>query len=67
LNLAGIGEDRSADGTVVRTAVISGPGGLFLVKAGAQLLGRFQVTAIGADAVELLDATDGTSFRLALR
>jgi hypothetical protein len=66
LNLAGVGEDHTAEG-VVRTAVISGPSGLFLVMVGEEFLGRFRVLAIGADTVELTDNTDDTAFRLSLQ
>jgi len=51
----------------VRTAVIAGVGQLFFAKAGDTLGGRYTVTAIGADAVELRDATTGETVRLALQ
>jgi hypothetical protein len=64
--LAGIAEDPSARGPV-RTAVISGMGQVFLVKEGDQVTARFRVARIAADAVELIDSSDGSSLRLALR
>jgi hypothetical protein len=66
LKLAGIAEDPSGGGPV-RTAVISGMGQVFLVKEGDQVTARFRVARIAADAVELIDSSDGSSWRLALR
>ncbi len=51
----------------MRTAVISGLGQLFFAKAGDNVTTRYTVTAIGADAVELRDATTGETVRLALQ
>lgn len=65
--LSGIADKAGADGTVVRTAVISGLGQLFFAKAGDTITTRYTVTAIGADAVELRDLTTGESIRLALQ
>lgn len=65
LKLIGIAEDGPAD-RVVRTAIVSGPGDLFLVKEGDTFLSRYRVVAIGADAVELSDTSDQSSRRLAL-
>lgn len=70
LTLSGIAEEASADdkaATPVRTAVLSGFGDVFLAKAGDTLAGRYQVTAVGADAVELKDLTTGRTIRLGLR
>jgi hypothetical protein len=66
LSLIGIAEDRGPDGPV-RRAVVSGMGQLFIVAAGARITPRFLVVTIGADAVEIADAEDGATFRLALR
>jgi hypothetical protein len=66
LKLAGIAEDSGADGPE-RTAFISGEGQLFMVKEGQTVTGRYRVTKISADVVELLDLTDNTLRRLALR
>ncbi len=66
LTLSGIAEDTSADGTI-RTAVLSGLGDVFLVKAGDVIASRFQIVAVGADAVEILDTTSGATVRLGLR
>jgi hypothetical protein len=65
--LIGIAEDK-ADGGVVRTAMITGEAeDLFLVVRGDSVAGRYEVVAIGADAVELKDLTTGAIRRLALR
>ncbi len=66
LKLAGIAEDSGADGPE-RTAFISGEGQLFMVKEGETVTQRYRVTKISADVVELIDLTDNTLRRLALR
>jgi hypothetical protein len=66
LRLAGIGEDPGPDGPL-RMAFISGDGQLFIVKIGDTVTPRYRVTAIAADVVELLDLTDNTTRRLAMR
>ena len=66
LTLIGVAEDvKGAE--VVRTAMIVGAGEqLFLVRVG-QLVGRYQVTAIGGDAVELKDSASDRVRRLGLK
>jgi hypothetical protein len=64
--LAGIAEDPGADG-VVRTAIISGEGQVYLVKEGDELTKRYRVAKISAEVVELADQIDGTTRRLALK
>jgi hypothetical protein len=66
LKLAGIAEDDGSDGPV-RTAFISGGGQLFMVKEGDHVTSRYSVTKISADVVELTDAIDNSTRRLALR
>jgi hypothetical protein len=66
LKLAGIAEDSGADGPD-RTAFISGEGQLFMVKEGETVTKRYRVTKISADVVELIDLTDNSIRRLALR
>jgi hypothetical protein len=66
LKLIGIAEDTSESG-VVRTAIVSGPGELFLVKAGELISGRYRVDQVSADAVLLTDTTTSDSTTLALR
>lgn len=67
LELIGVAETRTAGG-VVRTAMISGGyDELMMVTAGQRVLGRYDVVAVGADAVELKDLQTGATRRLALR
>jgi hypothetical protein len=66
MTLSGIAEDQSPTGDVARTAVLSGPSGVELVREGDQLLG-YRVARIESDAVELVRVADGTTHRLTLR
>ena len=66
LKLAGVAEDPGADGPA-RTAIITGEGQLFTVKEGENVTARYRVVKISADVVELLDLTDNSVRRLALR
>ena len=66
LKLAGIAEDDGTEGPV-RIAFISGGGQLFMVKEGDHVTQRYSVTKISADVVELTDAIDNSTRRLALR
>lgn len=67
LELAGIAEEKT-DAGGKRTAMITAPGEqLFLVTEGQELAGRYRVSAVGADAVELKDLVTGVTRRLALR
>ena len=66
IKLIGVAERATADGTV-RTAVLSGAADVFLVGVNEQVLGRFTVVAIAAEAVEVVDSTTGQSLRLAMR
>ena len=66
LKLIGIAEDASESGTV-RTAIVSAPGDLFLVKAGDVIASRYRVDQVSADAVLLTDTTTSDSTTLALR
>ena len=64
--LSGIAQD-TIDGRTVRTAIISMPDGVQLVKEGDMLAGQYKVVAIGADAVELARVSDGSTVRLGLK
>lgn len=67
LTLIGLAEDGAGE-AMVRTAMIADAGDqLFVVKVGQTVAGRYRVSAIGADAVELIDATTGLARRLVLR
>jgi hypothetical protein len=65
LSLVGIAED-TGDAGPVRTAIVSGFGDLFLVKAGESITARYRVVSVSPDVVELLDTTDQTTRRLPL-
>jgi hypothetical protein len=67
LRLTGLAEDPAPDGTVVRTAIISAPGQLFLAKVGDPVTAKYRVSRISADAVELIDLSDNSTVRLALK
>ncbi|MEO7156047.1 MAG: hypothetical protein ABI039_00715 [Vicinamibacterales bacterium] len=67
LELIGIAGD-SGTGTLVRTAMISGPANeLIMVTPGKRILGLYDVVAVGADIVELKHVTSGALRHLALR
>lgn len=67
LELIGIAE-RGRDAGTTRTAMVAAPGDrLFVVIEGEELAGRYRVSAIGADAIELRDLTSGAIRRLGLR
>jgi hypothetical protein len=67
LKLSGLAEDPAPDGSAVRTAIISSPTQLYLVKEGETVTARYRVTKISADAVELADLTGGATLRLLLK
>jgi hypothetical protein len=66
LSLIGIAEDESSDGPV-RTAIVSGLGDVFLVKAGDRIGDRFRVEEVRAGSVELFDTSTDARTTLALR
>jgi len=67
LQLIGVAETRTTDG-LVRTAMITGGHGeLMMVTSGQRILGRYEVVAVGADAVELRDVDSGAVRRLILQ
>jgi hypothetical protein len=66
MRLSGLAEDATPSG-LVRTAIISGFGQLFLAKEGDQVTDRYRVVRISSDVVELTDLAEGTTLRLALR
>lgn len=63
VKLSGIAEDGEG-AAMVRTAVLSTPAGVVLAREGDEVLGRFRVSRIDADAVILTSVPDGTSLRL---
>ncbi len=62
----GVAEDAGPDGPT-RTAILSAPGQLFLVKEGQHVTSRYLVAKISADVVELTDVGNGSTLRLALK
>ncbi len=66
IRLSGIAEDGPAE-RVERTAVLSVPAGVLLVREGDVVLGQYRVAKIEAGAVELTDAAGGPAVRLTLR
>ena len=67
LQLIGIAETATKDG-LVRTAMITGGyNELMMVTPGQRILGRYEVVAVGADAVELKDVDTGAIRRLKLQ
>jgi hypothetical protein len=66
LTLAGIAEDKAGE-EIVRTAIISTPSDVLLVKVGDAVGDRFTVAAVGVDTVELVRTDTGESVRLMLK
>jgi hypothetical protein len=67
LELIGIAETKKENG-LVRTAMITGGyGELMMVTAGQRILGRYDIEAVGPDAVELKDVETGARRRLIFR
>ena len=66
MSLSGIAEDAST-GQMIRTAIISTPQDLLLVKEGDTIGGEFTVARIVSDAVELTRISDNSVVRLPLR
>jgi hypothetical protein len=66
VKLSGIAEDRNGD-RVERTAVLSSPSGVLLVREGDTVLGQYRVSRIEANAVELTDTLGGAPVRLTIR
>jgi hypothetical protein len=66
LKLIGIAEDPGPEAPV-RTAILSGPGQLFVVKEGQNVTSRYRVAKIAADVVELTDVGTGATLRLPLK
>jgi hypothetical protein len=66
LKLIGIAEDSLPEG-VVRTAIVSGLGDVFLVRPGDMVGGRYRVEQVSGSAVQLTDVTTAAGSTLALR
>lgn len=66
LTLIGVAEDVTPDG-VVRTAIVSGLGDVFLVKAGDTIRLQYRVEQVSADAVQVVDTATAATTTFALR
>ena len=51
----------------MRTAILSSFSGVILARPGDDVLGRYRVTAVEDEAVELVTLSDGTPVRLTLK
>ena len=65
VTLSGIAEDQQGQ-QIERTAILSSPSGVLLVREGDPVLGEYRVGRIESEAVELVKS-DGTTLRLTLR
>ena len=65
VTLVGMAEDRAEQGSE-RTAILSSPDGVILVRKGDSVLGLYRVTVIEEEAVELTSVADGSTLRLSL-
>jgi hypothetical protein len=66
LTLTGMAEHKKAEG-LERTAILSSNNQIYFAKTGDRVLGRYEVTAISTDAIELRDVESGQIVRLGLR
>jgi hypothetical protein len=67
ITLGAIASESGDNGAVIRTAVLSVAGQVFLVKEGERISSRFSILRISAEVVELRDEAADTVIRLALR
>jgi hypothetical protein len=65
LNLSGIASDV-VDGKSMRSAVVSLPAGVVIVREGESLAGLYKVVAIGEESIDLESTTDGSRRTLRL-
>lgn len=63
VSLAGIAEDQVEE-RLERTAILSSPDGVLLVREGEDVLGQYRVSKIESEAVELVRLADGATLRL---
>lgn len=66
ISLAGIAEDQVGE-RMERTAILSTPSDVLLVREGDEVMGQYRVVRIEAGAVELVTLADGSSLRLQLK
>jgi hypothetical protein len=65
VSVAGIAEEQ-LEGRIERTAILSSPMGVLLVREGDMVVDDYRVGRIEAESVELVRVSDGTSTRLTL-
>jgi hypothetical protein len=66
LKLIGIAEDGGPD-AIVRTAIVSGLGDVFLVRRGETIAGHYRVDEVSSEAVRITDTTNSSTATLALQ
>jgi hypothetical protein len=66
ISLSGIAEDQVGE-RMERTAILSAPSDVLLVREGDEVMGQYRVAKIEAGAVELVKLSDGSTLRLALK
>ena len=67
LLLVGLAEHRNGDGLVRSAAISSNGEDLIMADVGSVIVGRYTVTSIGSDAVEMKDGSTGRIRRLVLQ
>ena len=65
VTLSGVAEDRVGE-RIERTAILSSPEGVLLVREGEEVLGQYRVATIESEAVQLVKLADGSRSRLSL-
>ncbi len=66
LTLVGMAEDPG-DAGPVRSAILSGFGGLFIVKDGDAVADRYRVVKVGADGIDLIDISTHASLHIPVK
>lgn len=67
LTLVGMAEKQTPTGSVRTAVIVDGADEVLLVTEGQEVAGRYRVTVIAADAVELQEVSTGAVRRLVLR
>ncbi len=67
MELVGVAASTRPEGIVRIAMITGGHDELMMVTAGQRILGRYDVVAVGADAVELKDLQTGGTRRLVIR
>lgn len=67
LDLIGIAERNTPKGVVRTAMIVDAAQELHMLQEGQEIAGRYRVTAISADVVELTETTSGATRRIALK